>query len=36
MKGDTFIVDAAKCSECDGEQPRCVDVCPVESTCVKI
>jgi ferredoxin len=36
MKGDTFIVDAVKCTECDGEQPRCVDVCPVENTCVKI
>ena len=36
MKGDTFIVDAAKGAECDGEQPRCVDVCPVENTCVNI
>lgn len=35
MKGDTFIVEATKCTECDGEQPRCVDVCPVENTCVK-
>ena len=32
MKGDR----SAKGAECDGEQPRCVDVCPVENTCVKI
>ena len=35
MKGDTYIIDAAKCTECDGETPRCVDVCPVDATCVK-
>jgi len=36
MKGDMYIIEAAKCTECDGEQPRCVDACPVENTCVKI
>jgi ferredoxin len=35
MKGDTYIVDAGKCTECDGDTPRCIDVCPVEGTCVK-
>jgi|GEM_PF-309303 ferredoxin len=35
MKGDTYIIDPKKCTECDGESPRCVEVCPVEGTCVK-
>ncbi len=35
MKGDTYIIDAGKCTECDGDTPRCVDVCPVDGTCVK-
>jgi ferredoxin len=35
MKGDTFIVEATKCTECDGDTPRCADVCPVDNTCVK-
>lgn len=34
MKGDTYIIVADKCTECDGEAPRCVGVCPVENTCV--
>jgi ferredoxin len=35
MKGDTFIVEAAKCTECDGDTPRCLGVCPVEDTLIK-
>jgi ferredoxin len=35
MKGDLFVIDVAKCTECDGESPRCVDVCPVDNTCIK-
>ena len=27
MKGDTYIIDAAKCTECEVDTPRCVDVC---------
>ncbi|ARN80795.1 4Fe-4S binding protein [Methylocystis bryophila] len=35
MKGETYIIDAGKCTECDGDGPRCVEVCPVENTCVR-
>lgn len=35
MKGDTYIIEAGKCTECDGDAPCCVDVCPVENTCVR-
>ena len=34
MKGDTYIIEASKCTECDGEPARCDAVCPVENTCV--
>lgn len=34
MKGDAYIIDAAKCTECDGDSPKCVAVCPVPKTCV--
>lgn len=34
MKGDNYVIDAAKCSECEGlfDAPQCVTVCP--SSCV--
>ena len=35
MKGETYIIDAATCTECDGDSPHCVDACPVENTCVR-
>jgi ferredoxin len=37
MKGDTYIVDPAKCTECEGsfDKPQCAEVCPVPKTCVK-
>ncbi len=35
MKGDSYIIDPKKCTECDGGEPRCVEVCPVPNTCVK-
>ena len=36
MKGDTFIIDPKKCTECDGASPvKCDEVCPVPGTCVK-
>lgn len=35
MKGDLFVISAAKCTECEGEEPRCVAVCPVEKTVIK-
>ncbi len=36
MKGDTYIIDAKKCTECEGsfDKPQCVEVCPVPKTCV--
>ncbi len=34
MKGDTYIIDPAKCTECDGDAPKCAEVCPVDGTCV--
>lgn len=34
MKGDTYIIDPAKCTECDGDAPKCDEVCPVDGTCV--
>jgi ferredoxin len=37
MKGDTYIIDPAKCTECDGhfDTQQCAAVCPVPNTCVK-
>lgn len=31
--GDTYVIDADRCSECvgDHESSRCVDVCPVDA-----
>ena len=36
MKGETYIIDPAKCTECEGafDKPQCVEVCPVPKTCV--
>jgi ferredoxin len=36
MKGDTFIIDPAKCTECADhfDHPQCDTVCPVAKTCV--
>ncbi|MGO8740760.1 4Fe-4S dicluster domain-containing protein [Rhodoblastus sp.] len=36
MKGDTYIIDPKKCTECEGsfDKPQCVEVCPVPKTCV--
>ena len=35
FKGDTFIIDPVKCTECDGhfDTAHCAAVCPVENTC---
>jgi len=37
MKGDAFVIDAAKCTECEGhfDTAKCAEVCPVPKTCVK-
>ncbi|MDC7784402.1 4Fe-4S binding protein [Rhodoplanes sp. TEM] len=36
MKGDIYIIDAVKCTQCEGhfDEPQCAAVCPVEGTCV--
>ncbi len=36
MKGDTYIIDPVKCTECAGsfDKPQCAEVCPVPKTCV--
>lgn len=36
MKGDIYIIDAGKCTECEGyfETQQCAAVCPVPKTCV--
>ncbi|HPG04764.1 MAG TPA: 4Fe-4S binding protein [Beijerinckiaceae bacterium] len=36
MKGDMYIIDPAKCTECEGafDKPQCAEVCPVPKTCV--
>ena len=30
MKGDSYVIVAKKCSECEGffETPQCIEVCP--------
>lgn len=36
FKGETYIIDATKCTECEGvyDEPKCNEVCPVPGTCV--
>jgi len=36
MKGDTYVIDPKKCTECEGvyDTPMCDQVCPVPGTCV--
>ena len=35
-KGNTFVIDPALCTECEGhfDDPQCVAICPIEDTCV--
>jgi len=35
-KNGTYLIDPKKCTECAGhfDEPQCVAVCPVPSTCV--
>jgi len=32
MKGDVYAINAKKCTECDGDAPKCSAVCP--SDCI--
>ena len=36
MKGDIYIIDPAKCTECEGsfDKAQCNEVCPVPKTCI--
>ncbi|MCE1238265.1 MAG: 4Fe-4S binding protein [Hyphomicrobiales bacterium] len=35
MKGETYIIDPAKCTECEGmDTQQCAAVCPVPKTCI--
>ena len=33
MKGDFYVINAKKCSECEGffDAPQCVSVCPADA-----
>ena len=33
-KGEIYVIKASSCTECDGEAPKCVAVCPVENCIV--
>lgn len=36
FKGETYIIDPSKCTECDGlDTQQCAAVCPVPKTCIK-
>ena len=38
MKGDTFVINPKKCTECEGhyDEPQCIAVCPVDGCIVKV
>ena len=37
LKVEMFVIDPAKCTECEGhfDTPQCAAVCPVPKTCIK-
>ncbi|MGE5504567.1 MAG: 4Fe-4S dicluster domain-containing protein [Actinomycetota bacterium] len=35
MKGDTYAIKAKSCTECDGDSPKCVAVCPADGCIVQ-
>ena len=37
LKGEMYIVDSTKCTECEGhfDAPQCVSICPVPQTCIQ-
>lgn len=35
MKGDAYAIKATSCTECDGDDPKCIAVCPVDGCIVK-
>lgn len=36
MKNDSYVISAKSCTECDGDDPKCIAVCPVEGCIVKV
>lgn len=34
MKGDVYVIKASTCTECDGDDPKCVSLCPVDDCIV--
>lgn len=34
MVGDAYAISAKTCSECDGDDPKCLAVCPVDDCIV--
>lgn len=38
MKDDVFVINPKKCAECEGafDKPQCVEICPVDHTCVPL
>lgn len=36
MKGDTYVINAKTCTECDGDVPKCVELCPVEDCIIQL
>lgn len=30
IKGDVYAIKASACTECDGDEPKCIAVCPVD------
>jgi ferredoxin len=34
MKGDVYTIKAKSCTECDGDDPKCVAVCPTDDCIV--
>ncbi len=36
MKGDTYVIDAASCTECEGDHDvaQCAAVCPEDGCCI--
>jgi ferredoxin len=35
MIGDVYAISAKKCTECDGDAPKCKSVCPVDDCIVQ-
>lgn len=34
QKGDVYVISAKTCTECDGDDPKCLALCPVDGCIV--